>query len=333
MTNRLRGEIRDMLRVEQRAGGFASGGSAFRAVLDVDTSLGVFPDHFRDGPILPGICLVHAVLLAGAKTRGVDELRIRVLKNLKLTQPVRPGQRVKIEAEMTPVGGSGGFAFRGDLAIKAKLSVGDRRCAEVSLVAYAARMAKPPRRTAKPPQRKAKPPQRKAKPPRRKEPPDDTSSAKTGRIFRFRPGLAETSGRPTQPPRALQRSGCDGRDVAWQIRPTLRAGERGVGPFVRPGICRFLSRAAASSHRAVARGLLRPDRAGGRSGHRGEIDLERRRRINMEYEILKENCVLAAAGYTVQMFVDASGAAMLASPPLLERCRKRWSAGEFGPMR
>ncbi len=138
MTNRLRGEIRDMLRVEQRAGGFASGGSAFRAVLDVDTSLGVFPDHFRDGPILPGICLVHAVLLAGAKTRGVDELRIRVLKNLKLTQPVRPGQRVKIEAEMTPVGGSGGFAFRGDLAIKAKLSVGDRRCAEVSLVAYAA---------------------------------------------------------------------------------------------------------------------------------------------------------------------------------------------------
>jgi 3-hydroxymyristoyl/3-hydroxydecanoyl-(acyl carrier protein) dehydratase len=128
--NRLRGEIRDMLRVEERVGGFS-------AVLDVDASLGVFPDHFRDGPILPGICLVHAVLLAGAQTRGVDELRIRVLKNLKLMQPVRPGQRVAIDAEMTPVGGSGGFAYRGDLAIKAKLSVGDQRCAEVSLVAFA----------------------------------------------------------------------------------------------------------------------------------------------------------------------------------------------------
>ncbi|MGD0767649.1 MAG: hypothetical protein ABSB42_05565 [Tepidisphaeraceae bacterium] len=124
MMNRLRGEIRDMLQVEERQGGFG-------AVLEVDAKLGVFPDHFRDGPILPGICLVHAVLLAGAQTRGVDELRIRVLKNLKLTQPVRPGQRVKIEAEMTPAGGN-------ELAIKAKLSVGDRRCAEVSLVAFSA---------------------------------------------------------------------------------------------------------------------------------------------------------------------------------------------------
>jgi acyl-CoA thioester hydrolase len=55
-------------------------------------------------------------------------------------------------------------------------------------------------------------------------------------------------------------------------------------------------------------------------------------RINIEYEIFKQNGVLAAAGYTVQMFVDASGAPLLATPPLLERCRKRWSAGEFGEM-
>jgi 3-hydroxymyristoyl/3-hydroxydecanoyl-(acyl carrier protein) dehydratase len=122
--NRLRGEIRDMLQVEKRMGGFG-------AVLDVDANLSVLPDHFSDGPILPGICLVHAVLLAGAQTRGVEELRIRVLKNLKLMLPVRPGQRVAIDAEMTPAGGN-------DLAIKAKLSVGDQRCAEISLVAYGA---------------------------------------------------------------------------------------------------------------------------------------------------------------------------------------------------
>jgi 3-hydroxymyristoyl/3-hydroxydecanoyl-(acyl carrier protein) dehydratase len=122
--NRLRGEIRDMLQVEKRTGGF-------RAALEVDANLSVLPDHFSDGPILPGICLVQAVLLAGAVSGGVDELRIRVLKTLKLMQPVRPGQRVVIDAEMTPAGGS-------DLAIKAKLSVGDRRCAEMSLVAFAA---------------------------------------------------------------------------------------------------------------------------------------------------------------------------------------------------
>jgi acyl-CoA thioesterase FadM len=55
-------------------------------------------------------------------------------------------------------------------------------------------------------------------------------------------------------------------------------------------------------------------------------------RINMEYEIFKQSGALAASGYTVQMFVDASGAALLGSPPLLERCRKRWIAGEFGEM-
>ena len=124
MMNRLRGEIRDMLQVEKRVGGFG-------AVLEVDANLSVLPDHFSDGPILPGICLVQAVLLAGAQARGVDELRIRVLKNLKLTLPVRPGQRVAIDAEMTPVGGD-------DLAIKAKLSVGDQRCAEISMVAFGA---------------------------------------------------------------------------------------------------------------------------------------------------------------------------------------------------
>jgi 3-hydroxymyristoyl/3-hydroxydecanoyl-(acyl carrier protein) dehydratase len=102
----------------------------FSAVLEVDAKLSVFPDHFSDGAVVPGICLVQAVLIAGATCQGVERLRIRVLKNLKLTQPVRPGQRVLIDAEMAPAGGS-------DWAIKAKLSVQDRRCAEMSLVAAA----------------------------------------------------------------------------------------------------------------------------------------------------------------------------------------------------
>jgi 3-hydroxymyristoyl/3-hydroxydecanoyl-(acyl carrier protein) dehydratase len=119
--NRLRKEISGMLQMEPREGGFG-------AVLDVDAALSVFPDHFRNQPILPGICLVQAVLLGAAERQGVDELRIRVLKNLKLMQPIRPGDRVTIEAEITPTAD-------GDFAIKARLAMAERRCAEISLIA------------------------------------------------------------------------------------------------------------------------------------------------------------------------------------------------------
>jgi acyl-CoA thioester hydrolase len=55
-------------------------------------------------------------------------------------------------------------------------------------------------------------------------------------------------------------------------------------------------------------------------------------RLNLEYEIRKPTGELAAAGYTVQMFVDRAGTPQLAGPPLLETCRARWRAGEFGAM-
>ncbi|HEY8750418.1 MAG TPA: acyl-CoA thioesterase [Tepidisphaeraceae bacterium] len=52
-------------------------------------------------------------------------------------------------------------------------------------------------------------------------------------------------------------------------------------------------------------------------------------RSNIEYEVRKETGPLAAAGYTVQMFVDETGTPLMASPPLLENCRRRWRGGEF----
>jgi len=52
-------------------------------------------------------------------------------------------------------------------------------------------------------------------------------------------------------------------------------------------------------------------------------------RMDIEYELYKEDGTLAAAGYTVQMFVTEAGEALLASPPLLDRCRERWRAGEL----
>jgi len=55
-------------------------------------------------------------------------------------------------------------------------------------------------------------------------------------------------------------------------------------------------------------------------------------RINTEFTVHKESGVLSAAGYTVQMLIDQTGAPLLASPPLLEACRRRWRSGEFRAM-
>jgi acyl-CoA thioester hydrolase len=53
-------------------------------------------------------------------------------------------------------------------------------------------------------------------------------------------------------------------------------------------------------------------------------------RLNTEYAIVKNDGMLSATGYTIQMFTDAStGEVLIASPELLERCRKRWKAGEL----
>lgn len=119
--NPLREQIRSMLRVEAREGGF-------RATFNVGADLMVLPDHFRDHPILPGICMVQAILVAGAIARGVPDLRVTRLKNAKLMQPVQPGDEVIIDAEVTP-------GAQDDLAIKAKLFVGEQRRAEFSLTA------------------------------------------------------------------------------------------------------------------------------------------------------------------------------------------------------
>ena len=53
-------------------------------------------------------------------------------------------------------------------------------------------------------------------------------------------------------------------------------------------------------------------------------------RLNTEYELIKEDGELAAAGYTIQMFTDAvSGNSCLVSPEILEKCRRKWKTGEF----
>ena len=53
-------------------------------------------------------------------------------------------------------------------------------------------------------------------------------------------------------------------------------------------------------------------------------------RLNTEFVILKCGGEVAATGYTVQMFTDGeNGVPCMIIPPLLDKCRKRWKAGEF----
>jgi 3-hydroxymyristoyl/3-hydroxydecanoyl-(acyl carrier protein) dehydratase len=119
--NPMREQIRSLLRVESRDGGFS-------ALLHVDPNLAVLSDHFKGFPLLPGICMIQAVVLAGAIRQGAPDLCVRRLKYAKFTQPVRPGEQLAIEADMSS-------SAAGEFTIKASLSVGDRRCAEISLVA------------------------------------------------------------------------------------------------------------------------------------------------------------------------------------------------------
>jgi acyl-CoA thioester hydrolase len=53
-------------------------------------------------------------------------------------------------------------------------------------------------------------------------------------------------------------------------------------------------------------------------------------RLNTEYALLKGDGSIAIRGYTVQLFTNAlDGQVCMTTPPLLERCRRRWLAGEF----
>jgi 3-hydroxymyristoyl/3-hydroxydecanoyl-(acyl carrier protein) dehydratase len=122
--NPMRQQIGSLLSVEAREGGFV-------ARFNVDPKLAVFPDHFRDFQLVPGICLMQAVVIASARATGADDFRVRSMKSAKMTQPVLPGDQIVIHGEMAANG-------EGNYLIKARLTRGDQRCAEFVLLAGAA---------------------------------------------------------------------------------------------------------------------------------------------------------------------------------------------------
>ncbi len=121
--NSVRSQIKSMLKVETRTGGF-------RAFFNVSPTLSILPDHFSYSQILPGVCLMQAVLLSCAMARGLDDLRLVALKNAKLMQPILPGEEVVIDADVISLPD-------GQISIKAKIGGGEKRRAEMSLTARA----------------------------------------------------------------------------------------------------------------------------------------------------------------------------------------------------
>ncbi len=110
-----------MLQTEPRDGGF-------RATLTLNTNFSILPDHFPGQPILPGMCMVQAVLMATAMSQGVTDFRLRTLKNAKLMAPIQPGESMQIDASVAPT--DDGF-----FAIKAKLTRAEQKVADISLIA------------------------------------------------------------------------------------------------------------------------------------------------------------------------------------------------------
>jgi|GEM_PF-1564143 len=121
MSHTVREQIRSMMRMQPRAEGFG-------ATLTLDPAFSILPDHFAGQPLMPGMCMLQAVLLAAAASQGVDDLRLRTLKTAKWMQPVNPGDQVFIDGTITA-------GENGDLVVKARLLRHDQRCAEFSLIA------------------------------------------------------------------------------------------------------------------------------------------------------------------------------------------------------
>jgi len=102
--------------------------TGFRALFKVDPGFMLFPDHFPGRPVMPGICLVQAVLLAGEAWLGGTMLQLETLRNAKFLGIVQPGDEVVIE----------GSVSRHDdrwVLIEADLRSGGKRIAQISLTA------------------------------------------------------------------------------------------------------------------------------------------------------------------------------------------------------
>jgi 3-hydroxyacyl-[acyl-carrier-protein] dehydratase len=83
-----------------------------------------FQGHFPDNPVLPGVCLIEAVLGVLETAQGTM-LRLRRVASAKFREPVKPGQLLEIDCASS--------AEDRGLKVRAQISSAGARVAEIVL--------------------------------------------------------------------------------------------------------------------------------------------------------------------------------------------------------
>ncbi len=83
-----------------------------------------FQGHFPGNPVLPGVCLIEAVLGVLETAHG-RAWRLRTVTSAKFREPVRPGQTLEIDCSSSSEGGG--------IKVRAQISCVGTRVAEIVL--------------------------------------------------------------------------------------------------------------------------------------------------------------------------------------------------------
>jgi 3-hydroxyacyl-[acyl-carrier-protein] dehydratase len=76
-----------------------------------------FEGHFPGEPVLPGVCVVQAVLVACAERFGRN-VQLRRLDSAKFTSPVRPGERLELRLRASQA--EAGVRVRAEIAVSGR---------------------------------------------------------------------------------------------------------------------------------------------------------------------------------------------------------------------
>ncbi len=118
--NRIREEISNSLSITSRDN------DNFEAEFALTSDFTGFQGHFTGNPILPGVCMLEAVVAAVNRALGIS-LHITGVKKAKFFAPVSPDTTVKLEISLD--------RQENMYLISAGLSCDNRRVAVISLAA------------------------------------------------------------------------------------------------------------------------------------------------------------------------------------------------------
>jgi len=99
-------------------------GGNFTAEFELAPDFAGFRGHFPEAPVMPGVCIIAAVILAASEAVGSAQKLTR-LKSAKFYSPVMPKDRVEIRASIDTA--------QSPSQVRATLTCGDRKVAKISM--------------------------------------------------------------------------------------------------------------------------------------------------------------------------------------------------------